>query len=184
MWDQPFPPQPNWRYGRHIGTSCHQLEQSPWWGCNLPKDPCHTIWLEKWETYVDQLWWQSFPCPIRWIRPTTASFQDWQRHLLVWDEEVSLEVREWHPWMSIDLQHWKMLEEVTCSMRLLKSETRMMTGVTWNKWAANFSTPDQIADVELLIVRKNRVANYVKYSASNLKKSFDFLENTQKKMQL
>ena len=60
----------------------------------------------------------------------------------------------------------------------------MMTGVTWNKWAANFSTPDQIADVELLIVRKNRVANYVKYIASNLKKSFDFLEKTQLEMQL
>ena len=60
----------------------------------------------------------------------------------------------------------------------------MMTGVTWNKWAANFSTPDQIADVELLELRKNSVANFVTYSASNLKKSFDFLEKTQKKMQL
>ena len=60
----------------------------------------------------------------------------------------------------------------------------MMTGVTWNKWAANFSTPDQIADVELLIVRKNRVTNYVKYSASNLKKSLDFLEKTKKEILL
>ena len=60
----------------------------------------------------------------------------------------------------------------------------MMTGVTWNKWAANFSTPDQIADVELLIVRKNRVANYVKYIALNLNSHLNNLEKVLIKLQL
>ena len=96
-------------------------------------------------TFFYQLWSRSFQFPIHWIRPKAVSFPNELPRQPIWDVKVFGEHRNCYPLKSTDLQHWHSFVKVTCSMRLLKLETRMMTGVTWNKWAANFSTPDQIA---------------------------------------
>ena len=142
---QLFQPRPSLRYGKHNDIVYRLQEQNPLQAYNPPMDPFHIFWLEMLGTFFYQLWSRSFQFPIHWIRPKAVSFPNELPRQPIWDVKVFWEHRNCYLLKSTDLQHWHSFVKVTCSMRLLKLETRMMTGVTWNKWAANFSTQDQIA---------------------------------------